>query len=139
MRRNTKGFTLIELMIVVVVIAILAALAYPSYIEQVHKSRRADAMRAVSQLQLDLERWRSENPCYGTTGTPCPTFTASGTYPSQPTTSYYSFGITGATTTDYIVTASRAGTQSTDRCGNLVARRTLNNSKPTWANTACNG
>jgi type IV pilus assembly protein PilE len=38
-----KGFTLIELMIVVAVVGILAAIAYPSYQDSVRKSRRADA------------------------------------------------------------------------------------------------
>ena len=42
-KRYQKGFTLLELMIVVSVIAILAGLAYPSYIDSIQKSRRADA------------------------------------------------------------------------------------------------
>lgn len=119
MRRHAKGFTLIELMIVVVVIAILAALAYPSFIEQVHKSRRADAIRALGEMQLQLERWRAENPSYANcTPTPC----GSGTYPVAPPASnspYYVINITVATATAYTLTAApRSGSgQFGDRCG----------------------
>ena len=41
--KRAPGFTLIELMIVVAVVAILVAIAYPSYQEQIRKSRRAQA------------------------------------------------------------------------------------------------
>ena len=43
---KSKGFTLIELMIVVAIIGIIAAVAYPSYQEQVAKSRRGDCSGA---------------------------------------------------------------------------------------------
>lgn len=42
-RRNWRGFTLTELMITVAIVSILAAIAYPSYMNQVRKSRRAEA------------------------------------------------------------------------------------------------
>jgi type IV pilus assembly protein PilE len=48
---RNKGFTLIELMIVVAVIGILAMIAYPSYESYLLRSRRADAQ----QLMLDIE------------------------------------------------------------------------------------
>ncbi len=46
-KRYQQGFTLLELMIVAAVIAILAGLAYPSYLDSIQKSRRADAFEAL--------------------------------------------------------------------------------------------
>lgn len=117
MRSKALGFTLLELMIVVVVIAILAALAFPSYMEYIHKGRRSDALRSLGELQLALERWRAENPCYGTSGGSCPTFTASGTYPTAPVSDYYTIAMSGQTATAYTITATPKGSQTGDRCG----------------------
>lgn len=61
---QNRGFTLIELMIVVAIVATLASVAYPSYLAQVRKGRRADAVQALSQLQQAQERWRANNPTY---------------------------------------------------------------------------
>ena len=50
-----KGFTLIELMIVVAVIGILAAIAYPSYQQYVIKSKRTDMMSEVHNIASQIE------------------------------------------------------------------------------------
>lgn len=59
-----KGFTLIELMIVVAILGILAAIAWPSYQEQVRSGRRADAQGALMGLAQAMERHFTENGSY---------------------------------------------------------------------------
>lgn len=59
-----RGFTLIELMIVVVVITILAAIALPSYRSYVMKSRRTDAKNGLLDLASREERYFSVNNTY---------------------------------------------------------------------------
>ena len=61
---NTKGFTLIELMIAVAIVGILAGIAYPSYQDSVRKSRRADAKGALLGFANAMERYFTENNSY---------------------------------------------------------------------------
>ena len=57
--RASRGFTLIELMIVVAVISILGAIAYPSYQESVRKGRRAEGRAALQELMQQQERFQA--------------------------------------------------------------------------------
>jgi type IV pilus assembly protein PilE len=60
-----RGFTLIEVMIVVSIVAILAAVALPAYFDSVRKARRADAINAITKAQQAQERYRGDNANYG--------------------------------------------------------------------------
>lgn len=62
--RRQPGFTLIELMVTVAVIAVIAAIAFPSYQEQVRKTRRADAQAGLMELSNYMERLFTENGNY---------------------------------------------------------------------------
>lgn len=64
--KKQKGFTLIEVMIVVVIVAILAAVAIPSYQDSVRKTRRADAKEALTRIAALQERFFFTNNRYGT-------------------------------------------------------------------------
>lgn len=59
-----KGFTLIEIMIVVVVLAILAAIAVPSYRHYVIVNAERETQARMLSLQVELERWRSSALTY---------------------------------------------------------------------------
>ena len=61
LHRRNRGFTLIELMIVVAIIAIIAAVALPSYFDSIRKSRRSDAISEIARVQQAQERWRANN------------------------------------------------------------------------------
>lgn len=52
----SRGFTLIELMIVVALIGILASIAYPTYQSQVIKAHRAEAKAALTSLAVAMEQ-----------------------------------------------------------------------------------
>jgi type IV pilus assembly protein PilE len=64
MRNKPLGFTLIELMITVAVVGILAAIAYPSYRDQIEKSRRTIAEGSLTEIASKLESYRFRNKSY---------------------------------------------------------------------------
>lgn len=61
-----RGFTLIELMVTVAVVAILAAIAFPSYQEQIRKTRRTDGKSKLLELVQREERFFTQNNTYTT-------------------------------------------------------------------------
>jgi type IV pilus assembly protein PilE len=129
MQTNTKGFTLIEVMIVVVIVAILAAIAYPSYQEYARRGRRADAQSVLLQAAQWMERYYSQNNRYSDTknGTKNNDFEKSGLkIAGNGSVAYYNIALTAVTDNGYTLTATRtAGAiQADDPCGNFIIDNT---------------
>ena len=64
MHKKNKGFTLIEMMIVVAIIAILAAISYPSYQNYVRKTKRLEAQSMLMEIANKLQRYKVVNSTF---------------------------------------------------------------------------
>ena len=134
--RNALGFTLIELMVVVAIVGILASLAYPSFMSQVRKSRRADAVVSMSSLQQAQERWRANKTAYAS-NTEMTTAIPNGLGLLATTNGgYYTLAVSNNTATSYALTATAVSTKSQiddTACTSLVITVTNGNDVKTPA------
>lgn len=114
--RRTRGFTLIELMVVVAVVAILASIALPSYQDSVRKGRRGQAKSDLVELAQRAERWRTVNNTY--VG-----FVVTGVDAQSPRegTAHYTVAIGNQAANTFTLTATPQGGQTNDaRCMTLT-------------------
>jgi type IV pilus assembly protein PilE len=70
MRKRLAGFTLIELVIAMVIIAILATIAYPTYLEQLRKTRRNVGKNDLLEIAAREEKFFSDNSRFTVTLAP---------------------------------------------------------------------
>lgn len=114
--KNNKGFTLIELMIVIAIIGILAGVGYPAYTSAVKKASRADAIDSLLSLAGRMEEYYINNDTYaGATVNAAGTGTV-GT--NKTSDDLYTMSITSATAFVYTLTATPKSADP--ECGNLT-------------------
>lgn len=107
-----RGITLIELLIVVVVIGILAAIAYPSYQQQVRKTKRADGKAALLDTAQQLERCYTRFSSYnnGNCGV---------ALPANSLEDFYVISADPIAAASFTLVATPQGDQANDTCGTL--------------------
>ena len=126
MNKNNKGFTLIELMIVVAIIGILTSIAYPSYQEHIKKGARSEAQGALVSLANAMARWHIQSNTYAgaTVGTnnKSPAIFATSVPTDGSGTTTYHLTIEVATADTFTLRATPIGSQAGD--GNIELNET---------------
>jgi len=100
-----RGFTLIEVMVVIGVISVLAAIAWPMFTEQSLKNGRANAVIALTRISNELNKYYSDNEGY--TGYTVSTAVNNGL-------KNYTITLTQLTASQFTVTATPTGAQAAD-------------------------
>ena len=95
-----KGFTLIELMIVVAIIGILASVAVPAYQDYVTRGKLMEATSTLSDGRIKMEQFFQDNRSY-----------VGGTCPAA--TKYFTYACSLLSPTTYLITATGIAIQGT--------------------------
>ena len=135
--QKLRGFTLIEVLIVVGIVAILASIAFPAYTKYITRSKIAEAAAQLSDMRVKLEQHYQDNRTYATA---CLANTVAP-IPAPPAVKYFSYTCPTKDATSFVVQVDGLAAQnmagfsySIDQSGN---RRTITTGWGTCANTAC--
>lgn len=138
MMARARGFTLIELMIVVVIIAILAAIAIPAYGRYAYRARRADGQELLLRIASAQERFYATNNQYGPLsglGYNDPAISEKGYYS---VTSIVSADPAGNSSQAFTATAAPISSQANDDCKSLtITNSGVKGSTGTTTNGSC--
>jgi len=111
-QRSQRGFTLIELMMVVAIVAILLTIALPAFNDQVIRGHRAAAKTEMLEISNRQQQFLLSDRAYANTAT----LTASGYGMPAEVSDYYTFAVTvgAGTVPSFLITFTPKGTQAGD-------------------------
>ena len=105
-KQSEKGFTLVELLVVIIIIGILAAIALPNFLNQGAKAKQTEAKQNIGLMNRTQTAYRSETQSFASAFDILATGTLTGTTGTASTTNY-SYVLTAGANSTSITAASR--------------------------------
>jgi type IV pilus assembly protein PilE len=104
MLRNSKGFTLVELMVVVIIVLVLAGIAVPVYMHYIQEGKKSEAYAVIDSIVSGALVYFQKNDTY-TGGTAANWLAADDTGNAQ----YFTYVLSGQGDTGFVATATVSG------------------------------
>lgn len=126
-----RGFSLMEIIIVLLIVALLTIVLMPAYNNYITKSRRSDGIKSLMAMQIAQEKYRLTNTDYASSP-------AALNLSTNSIDGYYTMAVTTNTTSTYAITATAtSGGGQTADTGCTTLTITYANNTATNTPTAC--